>query len=888
MTDTTKDTNSNSKKVSKYSVQKAFNFKKQPDNHLISKSQTLSEIQKVFSDSQKIAYVGLCYLSIVDFKKNRLNGQIFKKSLASFEKWSTHFMEHLYVYLELVPEERLMIESLAAHGLMPTDLSTGVINDAKKAIQVLEQREQEKMERLNQGLPPMVYDEDDTPLDIRYTILSHLFLLSISDGTYDSRARSMLRIMASQLEVPYLDLMHLETFITNELRLTEDSSEVKHDESVVGERNIVESRNRWLYTGMATVAGGALIGVTAGLAAPFIGAGIGAALTTFGVANGAAAGAFMASTGGIALITGGGMSGKSLMNRTKGIEEFEFKGLAESLKDIAKHREERAQELRKSKKQTQNELKEIKERELQNELNEGLHSLHLKPENDHLQVPKAPSPEPGNGDVLWDIRSAGSSEAPRSEADVRGSSEDSENVLNKWVQKDANKTVESVVGEDAPGKLDITESKVELTEGDSVESDQRRQTHVLITISGLVPYDKDDHTLPFSVLEQGLNGDQYALVWETKVLQEVFSTLSILFGEIASFIFQQGLQATILPALMASLSGPMWLMKLTYLVDNPWGNALTKAEKAGRLLADTIIGQVQSNRPVSLVGYSLGARLIYFCLLELEKKGVYGVIESVYMFGTPCVASKKEWEAISSVVSGRIVNGYCRNDTLLGVLYRTSTVLYKDVPGLGPVQDITGIENVDLSDIVNGHMEYRTKMPSILKEVGFVVTSTEFEDQDGELIKFKAEVEAEKIRLKEQQRLEKEREIEKKKQAKLAEIERKRLAKEAEQEKKRLLHLSELEQQKMAEKPFKAINSTVIAPHEIIGDELAQMAEVEKMMQMYWEPRQLPTTLPPLVIDPNKPGDNASESVEAVGNENGEQVGVDGLADDDEDALSDF
>jgi hypothetical protein len=47
--------------------------------------------------------------------------------------------------------------------------------------------------------------------------------------------------------------------------------------------------------------------LTAGLAAPLIGAGIGAALTTFGVSGAAGVGTFMASTGGLALITTGGV-----------------------------------------------------------------------------------------------------------------------------------------------------------------------------------------------------------------------------------------------------------------------------------------------------------------------------------------------------------------------------------------------------------------------------------------------------------------------------------------------------------------------------------------------------------------------------------------------------
>jgi hypothetical protein len=40
-----------------------------------SKSQTLSQIQSIFNDSQKIAYVGLCYLSISDFKSKMLKDQ---------------------------------------------------------------------------------------------------------------------------------------------------------------------------------------------------------------------------------------------------------------------------------------------------------------------------------------------------------------------------------------------------------------------------------------------------------------------------------------------------------------------------------------------------------------------------------------------------------------------------------------------------------------------------------------------------------------------------------------------------------------------------------------------------------------------------------------------
>lgn len=68
------------------------------------------------------------------------------------------------------------------------------------------------------------------------------------------------------------------------------------------------------------LAGGAVIGLTAGLAAPFIGAGIGAALTTFGVTGAAGVGTFMASAGGVALITTGGvLTGGGISNLQRNV-----------------------------------------------------------------------------------------------------------------------------------------------------------------------------------------------------------------------------------------------------------------------------------------------------------------------------------------------------------------------------------------------------------------------------------------------------------------------------------------------------------------------------------------------------------------------------------------
>ena len=186
---------------------------------------------------------------------------------------------------------------------------------------------------------------------------------------------------------------------------------------------------------------------------------------------------------------------------------------------------------------------------------------------------------------------------------------------------------------------------------------------------------------------------------------------------------------------MASLQLPVVLTKLAYLLDNPWSVSLERAQGAGLVLADTLITRNLGVRPVTLVGYSLGARVIYYCLRELARVGASGLVQNVYMFGTPIVVKKDDYAQAVSVVSGRVVNGYASNDWILGYLFRATSGGIGRVAGLAAVTDIPGVENVDVTELVPGHMAYRQAMPKVLRHVGWEVTSDEFseiEDPDPE------------------------------------------------------------------------------------------------------------------------------------------------------------
>ena len=67
------------------------------------------------------------------------------------------------------------------------------------------------------------------------------------------------------------------------------------------------------------------------------------------------------------------------------------------------------------------------------------------------------------------------------------------------------------------------------------------------------------------------------------------------------------------------------------MLDNPFAIARNRSTKAGKVLADAIINKVQGERPVTLIGYSLGARVIYSCLVELAEQNAFGLVESAIL-----------------------------------------------------------------------------------------------------------------------------------------------------------------------------------------------------------------------------------------------------------------
>lgn len=252
-----------------------------------------------------------------------------------------------------------------------------------------------------------------------------------------------------------------------------------------------------------------------------------------------------------------------------------------------------------------------------------------------------------------------------------------------------------------------------------------KRSNLIVTVSGWMNGEMDDVRLPFSTVDPVM-GDMFSLLWEPEMLRSMGQTIGILASEALSTSIQQILGATILTALMSAIQLPMMLSKLSYLLDNPWNVSLDRAWKAGKILADTLISGNMGVRPITLVGFSLGSRLIYSCLIELANRGGFGLIENVILLGNPATVKYDQITLARSVVSGKFINGYTRNDWILGYLFRATGGGLLTVSGLSPIENIPGVENFDCTELVEGHMSYRKAIPKIVKALGWEIFSEEF------------------------------------------------------------------------------------------------------------------------------------------------------------------
>ncbi|KAG6035669.1 hypothetical protein E4U41_005964 [Claviceps citrina] len=248
------------------------------------------------------------------------------------------------------------------------------------------------------------------------------------------------------------------------------------------------------------------------------------------------------------------------------------------------------------------------------------------------------------------------------------------------------------------------------------QSQVSRRLRVTIGINGWLN-SEDDITKPWRVLDSST--EVFALRYEMKTLLSLGTALQDL---VSSFAWKtlkvEIIKRTALATLWAAL-WPIQVLAAASNVDNPFGRASNRSKKAGQLLADALINRVQGERPVTLIGYSLGATAIHACLQSLADRQAFGLVESVVMVGAPAPSHAPHWRTLRCVVSGPVFNVYSENDMVLGFVYRMHS-LGLGVAGLQAIEDVHGLHNLDLSERVSGHLRYPSLTGEILRECGFL------------------------------------------------------------------------------------------------------------------------------------------------------------------------
>lgn len=341
----------------------------------------------LLTEGQRVAYVGLTRLEIHQLvKEAETIGQTkgTRKEVATgaeaAKMWGQKMMLRLYTHMDISAAEQVMVEQLSEHGVLPSDLTPLLMANARVKNPMAADRAKSSSasssvvgkgsssstprpsvgdsptpqtppcpEEEKPAEPPPPYEAHPTgempevkmpsqlpstqnlEIDIRWTILCDLFLLLISDSTYDARSRLLLERVGKRLEIEWLDIRKFEKRVTDALEMQQQAEKENwNEEEHMEQRRKQALKKRYVMMGLATVGGGLVIGLSAGLLAPVIGAGLAAGFTTIGVTG---TSTFLGGVGGAAIITSAAASSGSVIGvraanrRTGAVKTFEYRPL---------------------------------------------------------------------------------------------------------------------------------------------------------------------------------------------------------------------------------------------------------------------------------------------------------------------------------------------------------------------------------------------------------------------------------------------------------------------------------------------------------------------------------------------------------------------------------
>jgi len=141
---------------------------------------------------------------------------------------------------------------------------------------------------------------------------------------------------------------------------------------------------------------------------------------------------------------------------------------------------------------------------------------------------------------------------------------------------------------------------------------------------------------------------------------------------------------------------------------NYWEKHKRRAKYSGRYYLEKLISKNLNEDSVSLIGHSLGARVLFFGLRDWSSSSRLKP-ESVFLLGG-AVPKNRKWFQVAKKLKGRLFNIYNDEDKVLKIEYRISS-FGLDPCGLRPItQKHPRIVNINVSRMLGSSHDFERYM----------------------------------------------------------------------------------------------------------------------------------------------------------------------------------
>ena len=239
-------------------------------------------------------------------------------------------------------------------------------------------------------------------------------------------------------------------------------------------------------------------------------------------------------------------------------------------------------------------------------------------------------------------------------------------------------------------------------------------SHRVIVVNGFLT-EKDKKAEDWlSALEGRFEGSGiWYLNWEAKTLLKLGMLAQSLVSKSTSARLARTVVQVASKKMARRVSMAGGVLAAARLADNPWHSAMLNAEKAGSLLAEAI--SRTDGKSYTLIGHSLGARVVFFALLALAKKQDVAVDYAILLGAAVGRNKTEDWQTAAQLTRYGLYNCYSSNDGILRFLYQGANLGMSRPAGLAEAAG--SCDNLDCSKWVAGHTCWIEQLAGVLQEI---------------------------------------------------------------------------------------------------------------------------------------------------------------------------